>query len=163
MQLLRAAPYMVNGRSHPGKMHAIREGGRTYCGNEYTYTGGEILGGSRSEVTCKLCLRSLDSEDRTEQWRAEYAQRAAERERQDREWWEWYSAYLKTPEWAKRRQLVFQRARGLCEGCRSAAPVHVHHLSYERAGDELLYELVALCTACHQRAHPEKEIGGAAS
>jgi 5-methylcytosine-specific restriction endonuclease McrA len=158
MQLLRAAPYAFNGRAHQGKMHAIRENDRTYCGQEYQYTGGEILEGDRSEVTCKQCTRSLDSQDRTEQWRAEYAQRATEQEQQNREWWDWYSSYLKTPEWAKRRQLVFQRAQGRCEGCLSAAPVHVHHLSYAHAGDELLYELVALCTPCHQKAHPDKEI-----
>lgn len=158
IKLLRAAPYVYNGRSHLGKMHAIREGERTFCGNEYQYTGGEILEGDRCEVTCKQCTRSLDSQDRAEQWRAESAQRVAEREQDERKWWEWYSDYLATPEWAKRRQLVLGRAQGLCEGCRSAAPVHVHHLTYDHAGDELLYELVALCRECHQKAHPEKEI-----
>ena len=158
LRLLRAAPYVFNGCSHPGKMHAIREGERTFCGNEYQYTGGEILKGERGEVTCKLCIRSLDSQDRTEQWRAECMQRATEREQDERKWWEWYSAYLATPEWAKRRYLAFQRAQGICEGCRSAVPVHVHHLNYEHAGDELLYELVALCRECHQRVHPEKAL-----
>ena len=162
LQLLRAAPYVINGAPRPGKMHAIREGERTYCGNEYQYTGGDILQGSRSEVTCKLCLRSLDSEERYQEEREKWQARSAEKEQEDREWWEWYSAYLATPEWAKRRQLVLQRAQGLCEGCRSATPIHVHHLTYEHAGDELLYELVALCRRCHQRAHPEKVIDGGA-
>lgn len=162
MKLLRAAPYTFNGRAHQGKMHAIREGERTFCGNEYQYTGGEILDGDRSEVTCKLCVRSMDAQDSyqesREKWQAEAVQRAAEQEQENREWWEWYSAYLETPAWAKRRKFVLQRAQGLCEGCRSAAPVHVHHLTYRHVGDELLYELVALCTGCHQRAHPDKEI-----
>src|SRR5690349_21270704 len=93
LRLLRAAPYVLNGRSHPGKMHAIREGERTFCGNEYQYTGGEILDGDRGEVTCKSCLRSMDSEERLEESREKWAQQRAEREEQDREWWEWYSAY----------------------------------------------------------------------
>jgi 5-methylcytosine-specific restriction endonuclease McrA len=157
IQLLRAAPYTLNGRDCPGKMHAIREAQRTYCGQEYRLTGGTILDGARGEVTCKQCTRSLESQDRTEQWRAEWA---AKRDEQDREWWEWYSAYLQTPGWAARRALVLQRAQKLCEGCRAAVPVHVHHLSYAHAGDELLYELVALCADCHQRAHPDKDITG---
>ena len=159
MQLLRAAPYVINGRSQLGKMHAIRESGRTFCGTEYQYTSGDILDGERDEVTCKACLRSMDSRDRMQETRERWQ---GEREQRDREWWAWYSAYLETPEWAARRQLVFLRARGVCEGCRSASPTHVHHLTYEHAGDELLYELVALCQPCHQRAHPAKDISGAA-
>jgi 5-methylcytosine-specific restriction endonuclease McrA len=162
MRLLRAAPYEFRGRAQPGKMHAIREGERTFCGEEYRYLGGEILEGDRSEVTCKRCVRSMDAQDSyqesREKWQAIAAERAAEQEQQDREWWAWYSAYLKTPAWAKRRQLVFDRANGLCEGCRSAAPVHAHHTTYAHVGDELLYELVALCPACHQKAHPDKDI-----
>ena len=162
MQLLRAAPYEFRGRVCQGKMHAIREGERTYCGYEYQHIGGEILEGSRDEVTCKPCCRSLDSQERwqesREKYQAENAQRLAEQERENQEWWDWYSAYLKTPAWAKRRQLVLQRAQGLCEGCRSAVPIHAHHRTYAHVGDELLYELVALCGACHQKAHPNKEI-----
>ena len=158
MILLRAAPYEINGRPRQGKMHAIREGERTYCGNEYQYTGGEILEGARGEVTCKQCLRSLDSQDKADRWHAEFEERVSEQQEEERKWWVWYSAYLETPEWAERRRLVLQRARGLCEGCRSAPAAHVHHLTYEHAGDELLFELVALCLACHQKAHPDKEI-----
>lgn len=68
-------------------------------------------------------------------------------------WWEWHTQYLKSPEWAANRRKVIQRSQGLCEGCREAEPVEVHHLSYDHVGDELLFELVALCKACHDKAH----------
>lgn len=50
------------------------------------------------------------------------------------------------------------RARGVCEGCRSARATQVHHLTYQHAGHvvpggELLWELVAVCDDCHDRAH----------
>ncbi len=31
--------------------------------------------------------------------------------------------------------------------------MYCHHLTYERIGQELASDLVALCTACHDRAH----------
>jgi hypothetical protein len=74
-------------------------------------------------------------------------------------WWSWYRDYLKTAQWRTIRQKVMLRAGGLCEGCRSATPSQVHHLTYERAGAELLFDLVAVCRECHQRAHPNKSLG----
>jgi 5-methylcytosine-specific restriction endonuclease McrA len=76
-------------------------------------------------------------------------QRAAEAE----EWRQWYQCYLQTDEWRERRQLVFNRARGICEGCRRAPPTQVHHLTYKHAGNEFLWELVAICRDCHERYH----------
>lgn len=86
----------------------------------------------------------------------------AEQERGSRErieqqyasaFWDDYSAYLNTPKWKAKRQKVLDRAAGLCEGCRERGPSEVHHLTYEHAGDELLFELVALCGVCHARCH----------
>jgi 5-methylcytosine-specific restriction endonuclease McrA len=48
---------------------------------------------------------------------------------------------------------VIERADGLCEGCRSAEAVHVHHLTYKHCGNEFLWELVAICRECHERVH----------
>lgn len=162
MTLLRAAPYEINGVIRQGKVHCIKEAQRTYCGQQLRYTGGHIGPGSREEITCKGCLRSLEAAERyqqeTDEWQERRERLAAEREQKNQEWWDWYSEYLKTPAWRGKRQQVLQRAGGLCEGCRSAAPDRVHHLTYEHAGDELLYELVALCVPCHQKAHPHKEI-----
>jgi len=69
---------------------------------------------------------------------------------------EWYTAYLRSGKWASKRTKVFERANNLCEGCREREAKVVHHLTYEHIGDELLFELVALCPDCHARCHPER-------
>lgn len=61
--------------------------------------------------------------------------------------------YLKTPRWRAMRALVLSRAKGKCEGCGTKAATEVHHLNYDHAGNELLFELVALCRDCHKRIH----------
>ena len=50
-----------------------------------------------------------------------------------------------------------ERAQGLCEGCRRRPATEVHHLTYEHVGDELLWELKAVCDHCHRRCHPESQ------
>lgn len=69
------------------------------------------------------------------------------------EWPALYAGYLKSEEWALRRDLVLQRAGGRCEGCRLKAASEVHHLTYEHVTHEFLFELVALCDGCHDRIH----------
>jgi 5-methylcytosine-specific restriction endonuclease McrA len=64
-----------------------------------------------------------------------------------------YAAYRLTPKWQAIRSKVLDRAKGVCEGCRSAPAALAHHLTYAHIGDELLFELVALCRPCHERAH----------
>ena len=71
-----------------------------------------------------------------------------------RVWWAEYDAYLASPEWAARRDLVLDRAGGICEGCRCARATQAHHRNYDHVGDEFLFELVAVCDACHRRLHP---------
>ena len=66
---------------------------------------------------------------------------------------ELYGAYLKSAEWAARREKVMQRAGGFCEGCRGQAATEVHHLTYEHVTQEFLFELVAICGDCHARYH----------
>lgn len=97
-----------------------------------------------------------------EHWQAvgdAWRQRQADlQDDEKRQWRAAYTAYLQTPEWFAKRQAVFERTNGLCEGCRRKPAVHAHHLTYERLGDELLFDLVAVCRACHQKAHPNKTI-----
>lgn len=87
------------------------------------------------------------------------AQATADREYEVRSaaWWSWYNDYLKSPEWLERRRLVLERENHRCEGCRQQRAVHVHHLTYDHVGNELLYELRALCEDCHDLAHDETE------
>lgn len=86
-------------------------------------------------------------------------QQAAQRERAQQEkdsaWWQWYNEYLESPTWRMKRQMVLARAAGLCEGCRCRQAEQVHHLTYRHAGNEFLFELVAVCAACHARLHTE--------
>lgn len=74
---------------------------------------------------------------------------------QDEEWWDWYNNYLLSPEWSRKRDLVLRRANGICEGCGLARATQVHHKTYERVGHEMLFDLVAICSKCHE-AIPHK-------
>jgi 5-methylcytosine-specific restriction endonuclease McrA len=77
---------------------------------------------------------------------------------QDRAWWDKYNAHLASRKWQQLGHLVLHRENGLCQGCRAAAATEIHHLTYDRLGDELLIDLVAFCKPCHQRAHPLKRL-----
>lgn len=67
-----------------------------------------------------------------------------------------HDEYLRSPEWSKRRGLVLDRAKGICEGCRETSATEVHHLTYENWKAEFLWELVAVCHDCHERFHIAK-------
>lgn len=77
----------------------------------------------------------------------------AERDIENAGWRRRYDEHLASPKWRSIRSRVLQRARGVCEGCGLLRAEQVHHLTYRHLGDELLFELVALCEDCHQRAH----------
>ncbi len=66
-------------------------------------------------------------------------------------WWEWYSGYLKSCVWEIKKQSVRRRARGVCEACGIASSTQVHHLTYDNVGREPLFDLVAICTKCHEQ------------
>lgn len=76
---------------------------------------------------------------------------------ENREWWARYNAYLESREWKMRRALVLERCSGLCEGCRKQNADQVHHLTYAHMGNELLFELAAVCEECHRKLHPHME------
>ncbi len=75
---------------------------------------------------------------------------AREREAKNQEWWEWYSEYLKSPVWDSKRRRVLQRDKKICQACQKRKATQVHHLTYERAGDEPLFDLVSVCNECHE-------------
>jgi hypothetical protein len=70
--------------------------------------------------------------------------------------WEKYNEYLNSPEWREKRELVLRRANGICEGCGKVNATQVHHLNYAHVGREMLFELVAVCDACHEIIHGRK-------
>jgi hypothetical protein len=91
-------------------------------------------------------LQSRMADDRQRKIDAESLQKR-------QEWFREHSAYLRSPKWRAKRDAVLDRAKGLCEGCRDARAVHVHHLTYDHWQNELLWELVAVCEPCHERCH----------
>lgn len=83
-------------------------------------------------------------------------QEARIKEKED--WQRKYKAYLSSAEWANKRRAVLKRASGICEGCLKQNAKEVHHLTYANVGDELLFQLVALCESCHEKAHYKNDI-----
>ena len=79
--------------------------------------------------------------------------RNEEMQRVEEVWSRNYDLYINSPEWRERRKLVFLRAGGKCEGCLSKAATDCHHTTYDNIGQEFLFELLALCDACHKRYH----------
>jgi hypothetical protein len=91
--------------------------------------------------------------------RARQAKIEAEQEAERTAWHEWYQGYLTTPSWRAKRQRALERANWTCEGCGAAEATEVHHLTYKHAGDELLWELRAVCRECHAKCHPQHTDG----
>lgn len=66
------------------------------------------------------------------------------------------SQYLRSPEWREKRRQRLNLAKYRCEQCGAPdgppkAPLDVHHLAYDRLGNENIDEdLVALCRPCHE-------------
>jgi 5-methylcytosine-specific restriction endonuclease McrA len=147
----QAAPHQFG----PGKVHALEgDGLKTACGQLLSECPGCEV---RASVNCRLCLRSLRSREerkaREAEWAVRSAQYQAEQERKNREWWERYDKYLASPEWLALRRAVLKRDGHLCQGCLQNAATQVHHLTYERVGDEMLFDLVSVCKACHEKIH----------
>src|SRR5205807_4467434 len=75
-------------------------------------------------------------------------------------WQVQYASYLQSDAWREKREMVFARSGGLCEGCRLKRAVQVHHLTYEHLGNELLWELAAVCLDCHNMVHGDEISSG---
>lgn len=64
-----------------------------------------------------------------------------------------YDAYLKSADWAKVkanfRKLVIEE----CGLCGSEEGLDLHHMTYERVGEESPFDLTWLCRKCHSMVH----------
>lgn len=78
------------------------------------------------------------------------------REERHRAFWDLYTRYLRSAEWADKRRAVLERDNGMCGGCLERSAQQVHHRTYEHVGDELLFELVSLCHRCHDKCHEDQ-------
>ena len=64
-----------------------------------------------------------------------------------------YQAYLRSPIWQAKRELILDFYGNKCAVCNSTDGVDVHHRTYERIGHERWSDLVALCRYCHSLHH----------
>ena len=64
-----------------------------------------------------------------------------------------YDDYLRSPEWKAKRQIIIKREANICQGCLSAPIEEVHHSTYSNIGDELMFQLIGLCSNCHRKVH----------
>ncbi len=65
-----------------------------------------------------------------------------------------YRQYLRTPEWRETRAAALVRAEHHCQwNAAHEGPLHVHHNSYDRLGEERVADLIVLCETCHERHH----------
>ena len=91
-------------------------------------------------------------------WDSRYALGLNQPERSFSErWWELYNQYLASPEWNSKKIRVRARDYGRCQLCRSDSFLDVHHLTYNRVGDEALFDLVTLCRHCHDQEEALKK------
>lgn len=146
----------------PGKIHIVDtcDERKTLCGRFVAAIPGSWFLSGRA--TCRICLDATVRRPEQEQQRQKYEAERMERERQrlanDQKWWDWYNQYLRSPEWNIRREKVMKRAGGICEGCLVARAVQIHHVTYKHAGNELLWELRAVCLKCHEVLHADKDV-----
>jgi Restriction endonuclease len=64
-----------------------------------------------------------------------------------------YDEYLKTPEWALKRDQALERDGHCCRACNTRENLHVHHRTYMRRGNENLDDLTTFCQSCHEHFH----------
>jgi len=151
MKTFKANPHQFG----PGKIHYIdpSDESKTWCGRPLSGIPGRIL--ELGKPTCLLYLerpeRDRRNEERRRQYEAEQRQRDVARAAERQQYREWYHQYLASPAWREKRQRVMARAEGVCEGCGTARAVDVHHTTYANIGDELLWQLRAVCRACHEK------------
>ena len=85
--------------------------------------------------------------------RSKYARRYGPQARRGVE----YDVYINGPEWRTKRLERRRLDEDTCCRC-GVRPIHerglhVHHLSYDRLGHELMRDLRTLCAACHRDVH----------
>lgn len=62
-----------------------------------------------------------------------------------------YHKYLQSDQWHATRRLAFAKHGTVCF-CGKIA-IDMHHLTYERVGNERLDDLLPLCRTCHDSYH----------
>ena len=66
---------------------------------------------------------------------------------------QWYAEYLKSEHWQRFRARIMLLSGYLCEICYAARCTEVHHVCYDRVGNERDDDVVAACRTCHKKVH----------
>ena len=70
-----------------------------------------------------------------------------------------YREYLLSDHWAQFKARILNKRGPQCEQCGTAkGPIDVHHLTYERLGQELVTDVEVLCRNCHQKRHDKPRV-----
>jgi hypothetical protein len=161
---LRADPHKWGA----GAIHLLDPiNGKTICGKDRQVCPGMPLLGQIEEITCKGCIRSretaLKRAKEKERSQAESEERKRQKEELKRQWGAAYDAYLQTTTCFHKRHLVLKRDGGICQGCGETQARQIHHLSYPNSGClpgsaewiacEKLFDLVSVCSSCHDDLH----------
>jgi hypothetical protein len=141
----------------------------TNCGN----VKGNSIGGYSKEEREKLPLldenaRKKRSADYSEIYISFYRVlnekrerlRVSRRDQIKENWFKEYNRYLNSPEWRTKRDKVLKRDNYRCQCCLDNYATQVHHKSYEfvdLAGSEPCFDLVSVCTPCHDQIEEMKK------
>ena len=150
MAYWKASPHQFG----PGKVHIIHpeDANKTLCGVRLKFCPGEYA--EQATATCLGCGRSFESQQERkaefEKYKSDTAARQQEQEEKKRQWQAEYNAYLRSPEWNEKRAAVIKRANAICEACGQKRATYVRHISWQHVFHEPLFELVAVCSDCHE-------------
>ena len=64
-----------------------------------------------------------------------------------------YDKYIESEEWKEKREDRIILDGYKCRMCGSAKNLVVHHITYENAPNEDMFDLVTLCKTCHNELH----------
>lgn len=64
-----------------------------------------------------------------------------------------YKNYLKSKHWVMKKKEYNRKYERVCSCCGGKENLQLHHISYDRLGNEPLTDLVYLCKECHMRIH----------
>jgi len=128
------------------------------CLTCFEYDTGYVGIKSGYSVQMQDAAPALDVKSRDRMREIKYAEqrKAAEEkarvaEEEEATWWHNYNEYTTTLIWKGKRERVMARDNRTCQACLRCGATEVHHLTYKHAGDEPLFDLVAICYSCHQK------------
>jgi hypothetical protein len=64
-----------------------------------------------------------------------------------------YDEYIKSKHWRQKKEEYKKHFKYQCTMCEEKKELHLHHITYERIGNERLDDLVYLCKTCHGKIH----------